>query len=499
MTFRAMRRTIAAVFAEWRFREFLRWSAVGLVPFLVYLQTMAPTVYALDSAELTTGAWCLGIVHSPGSPTYLLLGHLFSWLPFGDVGYRLNLMSAVAGALGVFFVGRIVFRLTGSFGASLVAAWALAFSYYYWVWALAAELYAPHACWVAGLIALTLRWDATGRPRLSYWVAFLFGLAMGNHMSTVLLLPAFAGYILTHKTRSWRRPSWLLKMAGFGLLGFSVYLYLPLRHLADPPLDYVRDYCPQIDLASWAGFKWMVTGRMFESLYFQIPFASFPEELAKYARQMFANVHGLGLLVAAAGFCLDFRRRYRLQCALLLMFVCHLVFFLSYGAGDKVWMLSTTYVVWAVWFGLGLFHAAARLKVRRLPLAEWAPGAVGALLAGTLFVGNRPLVDLGRDTSPRDRGEQAFAEVAPGALIVCGWEDAPVLEYLQIVEGQRKDVRVLNWWLFGAERTRALVLGELGTGRAVYSSGTMDFSDAPVALNPVANASLSRVALQIVE
>lgn len=471
----------------------LRWMAVGVVPFLIYVRNMAPTVYALDSAELTTGAWCLGIVHSPGSPTYLLLGHIFSWLPFGDVGYRLNLMSAVAGALGALFVGRIVFRLTGSFWPSIVAAWALAFSYYYWVWALVAELYAPHACWVAGLIALTLRWDSTQERSRPYWIAFLFGLGMGNHMSTVLLLPAFAGFILTHPSRPWLRPAWLLKMSIFGLLGFSVYLYLPLRHLAGPPLDYVRDYCPQINLATWPGFKWMITGQMFKPLFFQTPMDVFPVELAKYAHRMLANVHGLGLAIAAVGLCLDFRVRRRLQCALLLMFACHLVFYVSYGAGDKEWMFSITYVIWAIWFGLGLFHVSALLQARRLPFAFWAPAAVGAFLAGTLFFGNLSLADLRHDTSPRDRGERVFAQVDPGALVVCAWDDAPVLEYLQIVEGQRKDVRVLNWWLFGAERTRALVLEELRTGRAVYTSSKMFLEGAPVTFNSVAPCHMLRV------
>ena len=69
----------------------------GGVAFAAYWRTMAPTVYGLDSAELTTGAYVLGIVHAPGSPLFLLLGHVFSWLPFGDVGYRLNLLSACAG------------------------------------------------------------------------------------------------------------------------------------------------------------------------------------------------------------------------------------------------------------------------------------------------------------------------------------------------------------------------------------------------------------------
>jgi len=473
--------------------SFLRWSAVGLIPFFVYLWTMAPTVYALDSAELTTGAWCLGIVHSPGAPTYLLLGHIFSWLPLGDVGYRLNLMSAVAAALASLFVGRIVFRLTKSFWPSILAAWFLAFSYYYWVWALAAELYAPHACWIAGLIALTLYWNSTPRQYLAFWIALLFGLSMGNHMSTILLLPAFSGFMLTHPSRPWRSPKWMLKMIFFGILGFSVYLYLPVRHLAAPPLDYVRDYYPQVDLTSWQGFKWMVSGQMFDTLYFQVPLNAWPAELARFVRQMISNFHGLGLVIGLLGFLMDFRMRKRLQCALWLMFVCHLVFFLSYGAGDKAWMFSICYVIWSIWFGLGLYHIAAVLWHRRIPFAVLAPATVGAFLVLSLFFGNLAKANLSRDTSPRDRGEQILARVGPGALVVCAWEDAPVLEYLQIVEGQRQDIQILNWWLLGVERSREVVLAELQAGRPVYTSSTTFLDGAPVSFNSLVSGHLMRV------
>jgi hypothetical protein len=402
-------------------------------------------------------------------------------------------MSAVAGAIGALFVGRAVFRLTGNYWSSVAAAWLLAFSYYYWVWALAAELYAPHACWVAGLIVLTLSWETTQRRGLAFLIAFLFGLGMGNHMAMVLLLPAFAGFILTHPSRPWVSPGWLLKMTLFGVIGFSVYLYLPLRHLALAPLDYVRDYCPHINLASWEGFKWMVTGQMFSSMFFQIPFDAWPGELAKFAHQMFSNFHGLGVLIGAAGLCLDFRMRRRLQCALILMFGCHIVFYVSYGAGDKAWMFSIAYVIWAIWFGLGIHHIAGILRERSLPQANLASYAVGVLLALALLVGNLAYADLSRDTSARDRGERVFAQVEHRALVVCAWDDAPILEYLQIVEGRRKDVRVLNWWLFGVERSRALVLDELRAGRAVYTSSTGFLSEVPVTFDRVANCHLFRV------
>ena len=40
----------------------------------------------------------LGVTHPTGYPTYLLLAHLFTYLPFGDSAYRVSLASAVFGA-----------------------------------------------------------------------------------------------------------------------------------------------------------------------------------------------------------------------------------------------------------------------------------------------------------------------------------------------------------------------------------------------------------------
>src|SRR6185436_2065263 len=54
-------------------------AAFGL-PFLLYLWTMAPTIYNLDSAELTTAAATGGITRATGYPLYLLLGRIWSLL-----------------------------------------------------------------------------------------------------------------------------------------------------------------------------------------------------------------------------------------------------------------------------------------------------------------------------------------------------------------------------------------------------------------------------------
>ena len=298
----------------------LWWSVLVFgLPFFLYLRTMAPTVYGLDSAELTTGAYVLGIVHAPGSPLYLLLGHLFTWLPIGDVGYRLNLLSGCAAALAILFVYLILHHLTGRHLLSLAGAWFLAFSYYFWISAVAAELYALHVCFVAGLIFLTVKWRESEHAWQLYLLAFLFGLGLGNHLSLILMAPGFAWLALLTRNRAWRHPRLLLIAAVCGIVGAAIYLYIPLRFVSDTPLNYARDYW-QVNLASWNGSWWMVTGKLFESMFFAVPVAQVPHELRVYAHDLWSNFVGLGIMLGVIGLVAVFRRQPILHTGLLLMF-----------------------------------------------------------------------------------------------------------------------------------------------------------------------------------
>lgn len=53
-----------------RFRQALLGLCAVILPAIVYLWTMPPTVDGLDSAELSVGAYTLGLVHPPGYPLY---------------------------------------------------------------------------------------------------------------------------------------------------------------------------------------------------------------------------------------------------------------------------------------------------------------------------------------------------------------------------------------------------------------------------------------------
>jgi hypothetical protein len=79
--------------------ELLCASAVFLVALVIYSWTLAPTVTLTDSGELIVAAYGLGVAHPPGTPLWVMLAHLASLVPVGNIAVRINFSSAVFAAL----------------------------------------------------------------------------------------------------------------------------------------------------------------------------------------------------------------------------------------------------------------------------------------------------------------------------------------------------------------------------------------------------------------
>src|SRR5215208_4066009 len=139
-------------------------GAVAIFVGVLYFGTLAPTVLpygvpdTLDSPMLQAEVSVLGIGHPTGYPTYMMLTHLFTYLPVGDVAYRTNLASAVYGALAVVVVYLIGLRLSGRVVAAAVGALAFGVSGTFWSQAVIAEVYTLDALFVSLTVFVLLVW-----------------------------------------------------------------------------------------------------------------------------------------------------------------------------------------------------------------------------------------------------------------------------------------------------------------------------------------------------
>jgi len=147
-------------------KHFTVWAAllVFALAFLIYFLTLAPTIHLEDSAEFAASAAILGIPHPSGYPLYSLLGYLFTVIiPFGEMAWRVNLMSAFFGALACSFLFLIILQIFGLLNLRLASPaknrwssffenWAshliafscslcLAFSFSFWSQSIIAEVY----------------------------------------------------------------------------------------------------------------------------------------------------------------------------------------------------------------------------------------------------------------------------------------------------------------------------------------------------------------------
>jgi hypothetical protein len=159
---------------------------------LVLLLTTAPTIYNFDSVEFAIGAATLGIVHAPGYPLYLVIAHVFTWLPVGDLGYRVNLFSALSLALAVPFVYALLDDLVRNRAVAVAAALAWVWSYYVWGAGVVAEIYAPQLLTLAvcgwWLVRLYRRPDRA-HPRAVIGMGVWFGIAAAMHPVSLLFAP----------------------------------------------------------------------------------------------------------------------------------------------------------------------------------------------------------------------------------------------------------------------------------------------------------------------
>jgi len=231
--------------------SYLAAAVAGLVVFLLYLVTLAPTTSMWDTSEYIAAAYVLGIPHPPGNPFFVLLGRVFAILPIAPtVAMRINVLaalsSAVSAALWFLVTERVLVgwmprrwqRIAGGALAALIGATAFT------VWnqsVVNEKVYTVSLVGLAIICWLTVRWcdDPEGptADRLLVLVAYLCGLGYANHMAGMLAAPAVGFAVLMRRPQTLLRWKLLIACAVAVGVGITPFATQPIRAAHFPAIN----------------------------------------------------------------------------------------------------------------------------------------------------------------------------------------------------------------------------------------------------------------------
>ena len=469
--------------------ELLCAGAVFLVALVVYRWTLAPAVTLTDSGELIVAAYGLGVAHPPGFPLWVMVAHLASLVPVGNVAVRINFSSAVFAALACAMLTLVVAELLvtascfaaprrrnkavrqGSnidssnaggllmFAPAVGAGLLMAFSRTLWAYATITEVYTLNALLVLLVFFLVVRWrrrnietrtDSSAAVATHdtwiYAAAFVFGFAMGvHHVTVALTLPAIA--VVVYRTEGLKfftsRRLLYAALVSIGAL-ILVYSYLPWAASRSPAMNWGN---PRSLQEIW----WHITGRQYR-VFFSFSPATMGAQFVEFCRMALREFGfawlPLTLFLAVAGLASAYKRDRTAFWFLLLILLADLAYALSYEiAEDKDAYYLPAFISIAIAGGLGIHWLIQLAASRRSPM--WTPSVAAAtavvLTSATAFAANWPFNNRRHYFIADDYVENLFSTIAPnGLLLTQDWQVASPMLYAQEIEQRRPDAKVVD-------------------------------------------------------
>ena len=502
---------------------------VAIGALAVYVATLAPTTQFWDTSEYIAAARVLGIPHPPGNPLFVLMAHVWGLVPWSSAyAVRVNLFAATTSAVAAgcwFLIGerwlRPIVPVRGPRWLA-AAAGALTAGTAFTVWnqsVVNEKVYTVSLLSIALVLWLVVRWgDQVSEDRRDHHllvIVYLLGLTATNHLMGLLVGPAVLVYVLYTDPKVLVNPRFLVAALVVGLIGVSVWVFLPIRAHFYPAIN-------EGEPTTWDALKAVLNRDQYGKppvterqatfvaqfgMWLQYFSWQWGRDWSAAAQRALAGVFGsLGLLGAWRHWKAD-RRSAAAMTALMVTLTFVLIFYLNFKYGfsqypdrtqlarevrERDYFFIASYALWGLWVGLGLatlmewlqtsFAARETSEERR-----WLFATPVLLLAFIPLVGNRLTASRAHETLARDFAWDMLESVEPyGVLVTAGDNDTFPLWYAQEVEEIRKDVVVLNlslgntdWYLRQMQRRPVYAFDSAGAP-AVYRGRSWPQPTGPV-------------------
>lgn len=272
-------------------------------------------------------------------PLHHGLARAMAWPGLFEPSYAVTLLSALAGALCLANVYGAVVTLTDRHLAGVFAAVSLGLANTFWQLSTLAETYTLCAALLAAEIWCLAGFVRTSRNPWLYGMALFNGLGIANHMLASLTTPVIVVVAMTRLLRRRHPGGAALTAAGLWLLGTAPYTLLILRTWAD-----TGDFFGTVHSALFGEYAGDVLNpgpsrhQLLMTLAF--PLYNFPNLLLPAALYGLVRWRVAGVPRASAR---------ALQAGLLI----HLLFVMRYSIVDQQTFFLPTYVILAIFGGIG--------------------------------------------------------------------------------------------------------------------------------------------------
>ena len=201
---------------------------------ILYVSTCAPGILWQDSGLFVYRIWHndlegnLGLALS--HPLYIIIGIAVKYIPFGDLAYKVNLVSVVFGAVTIANVFLLLRLWVGKILPAIIGAATLAVSWNFWQHSVIAEVYTLYTANILCELITLLLYVRTGKQGYLYLLGFLNGLSITNHLLGTLSLSCYVVFAVILLLRRQVRLKHIGIIILLWAIGVSPYGYLIIKN-----------------------------------------------------------------------------------------------------------------------------------------------------------------------------------------------------------------------------------------------------------------------------
>lgn len=407
--------------------------SVGIASLFVYGLTLHPGLIASgDSPELQYIGRVLGTAHNPGYPLYVLVSHVFGWIPVGTLAYRMNLLSAVFGSAAATLLFYVARRLGCGVAAAALVSLGAAWGRVVWAQSVIAEVYSLGVLLLVSTLWSFLRWQDSDDVRWLYGLGVVYGLAVSHQPTALFLLPGLAAYVWLggRIPRVKHILCWGLVV---GLVVAGTYLFVLVRTLQGSEYVESQARTPIELFRTWSASN-------YENKVFNLRLASLQRRILRIGGVVVQELGLVAIAFVAVGIARLARSDRRALALLAWGALASWAFGVVYVVPDvEVFVIPAFVLLWLLaGVGVGALEgcgAAGRVGIGALALA-----VPSAQLACNFSANDRHL-----ETADARFFDALMAQLPPSTAVVpLAWPIEYALTYKIAGEGVRPDIRVLR-------------------------------------------------------